>query len=108
MGYLHAILFISPLAMLVGPIIEHADERSHLETIILSKIIYKIGEEMFNISIIVVMIRWFRDQVSLPIVFAFHYTLMPLVACIWTYQNWETEFTVPAENEKHYTHYNAL
>ena len=105
LGYIHGVLFAAPLLLILGPIIEQGDHRSHEKTLIINKVMVTIGSDMLNMALIITMVRWFRDQISLPMVFALYFTITPLAGCIWTAKHWG-EFITPVERD--YLHYNAL
>jgi hypothetical protein len=93
-GYIHGILAAAPILLILGPIIENGDHRSHEKTLIINKVMVTIGSDLLNMALLNTMIRWFRDQISLPIVFALYFTVMPLLGCIWTSKHW-SEFIEP-------------
>jgi len=105
LGYIHVVLALAPILMILAPVIEMGDHRSHEKTLLICKIIFTIGAELLDIALLVTIVRWFRDQISLPIVFALYYTVMPLVGCIATSANW-SDYITPAQLD--FYHYNAL
>ena len=108
LGYIHVVLFLAPILMVLSPVIEQGDHRSHENTLLITKVVVTIGADLLDMALIITMVRWFRDQISLPIVFALYFTVMPLAGCIWTAKHW-TEFTKPAQTPYPSSfHYDAL